>query len=165
MKIIELTLSLSSKDILSFFDLQKKIQITNVIIDKHIIILGTYKITGIHVSFESTLKIAKVTSNTIYVNISTFKLLKVNLMNPLSKKALNYVINAFSDIYGISFEGENFKLNVLKIVNKYYKSQEIIDLNTALINDVVVNKDEIQLTFNNIDINIDEYKKVSSLKS
>ncbi len=165
MKIIELTLSLSSEDILSFFDLQKKIQITNVIIDKHITILGKYKITGIHVSFESTLKITKVTSNTIYVNISTFKLLKVNLMNPLSKKALNYVINAFSDIHGISFEGENFKLNVPKIINKYYKSQEIMDLNTVIINEAVTNKNEIQLSFSNIAINIDEYKKASSLKS
>ena len=69
----------------------------------------------------------------------------MNIVNPISKKVFNYVINAFTDIEGVTFEENDFKLEVTTLINKYYKEQKFIDLNKVQVIDVsIVDKDGIQ---------------------
>jgi hypothetical protein len=71
----------------------------------------------------------------------------------------NYVINAFSNIEGVSFENNYFKLEVYKLIDRYYKEHNLIDLNNMEILDIVIENKEIELTFGGIDIDTKVIRK------
>ena len=118
--------------------LQDKINISDIFINDYLRLIGNVQVFGMNINIETELSFSKVEHNNIYLNIKSFKLLKMNIVNPISKKIFNYVINAFTDIEGVTFEGNDFKLEVATLVNKYYKEQKFIDLNRVQVIDVSI---------------------------
>ena len=114
---------------------------------------------GMNINIETELSFSKVEHNNIYLNIKSFKVLKMNILNPISKKVFNYVINAFTDIEGITFEENDFKLEVTTLVNKYYKEQKFIDLNSVQVTDVSIVDKEVEVEFGGIDIDTEVIKR------
>ena len=118
---------ITKSDIRNFLKLQDKINISDIFINDDLRLLGSVNILGMNINIETELSFSKVERNNIYINIKSFKVLKMNIINPISKKVFNYVINAFTDIEGVTFEENDFKLEVTTLINKYYKEQKFID--------------------------------------
>ena len=121
--------------------------------------LGSVNILGMNVNIEAELSFSKVECNNIYINIKSFKVLKMNIVNPISKKVFNYVINAFTDIEGVTFEENDFKLEVTTLINKYYKEQKFIDLNKVQVIDVSIVDKEVEVYFGGIDIDTEVIRR------
>ena len=83
----------------------------------------------------------------------------MNIVNPISKKVFNYVINAFTDIEGVTFEENDFKLEVTTLINKYYKEQKFIDLNKVQVIDVSIVDKEVEVYFGGIDIDTEVIRR------
>ena len=65
----------------------------------------------------------------------------------------------FTDLEGISFEGNDFKLEVDKLINRYYKEQGLIDLNKMQVTEVSIINKEIEIVFGGIDIDTEVIRK------
>ena len=139
--------------------LQDKINISDIFINDDLRLLGSVNILGMNVNIEAELSFSKVECNNIYINIKSFKVLKMNIVNPISKKVFNYVINAFTDIEGVTFEENDFKLEVTTLINKYYKEQKFIDLNKVQVIDVSIVDKEVEVYFGGIDIDTEVIRR------
>ena len=159
MKLKKMIVCITKGDIRTFLKLQNKINISDIFINDDLRLIGTVQVFGMNINIEAELNFSKVENNNIYVNIKSFKLLKMNIVNPISKKVFNYVINAFTDIEGVTFEGNDFKLEVATLVNKYYKEQRFIDLNRVQVIDVSIVDKEVEVAFGGIDIDTEVIRK------
>lgn len=159
MKLKKMIVCITKGDIRNFLKLQNKINISDIFINDDLRLIGTVQVFGMNINIEAELNFSKVENNNIYVNIKSFKLLKMNIVNPISKKVFNYVINAFTDIEGVTFEGNDFKLEVATLVNKYYKEQRFIDLNRVQVIDVSIVDKEVEVAFGGIDIDTEVIRK------
>ena len=159
MKLKKMIVCITKSDIRNFLKLQNKINISDIFINDDLRLLGSVNILGMNVNIEAELSFSKVECNNIYINIKSFKVLKMNILNPISKKVFNYVINAFTDIEGITFEENDFKLEVTTLVNKYYKEQKFIDLNSVQVTDVSIVDKEVEVEFGGIDIDTEVIKR------
>ena len=159
MKLKKMIVCITKSDIRNFLKLQNKINISDIFINDDLRLLGSVNILGMNVNIEAELSFSKVECNNIYINIKSFKVLKMNIVNPISKKVFNYVINAFTDIEGITFEENDFKLEVTTLVNKYYKEQKFIDLNSVQVTDVSIVDKEVEVEFGGIDIDTEVIKR------
>ena len=159
MKLKKMIVGVTKTDIKNFLKLQNKINISDIFINDDLRLIGTVQVFGMNINIEAELNFSKVENNNIYVNIKSFKLLKMNIVNPISKKVFNYVINAFTDIEGVTFEGNDFKLEVATLVNKYYKEQRFIDLNRVQVIDVSIVDKEVEVAFGGIDIDTEVIRK------
>ena len=63
-----------------------KINISDIFINDDLRLLGSVNILGMNVNIEAELSFSKVECNNIYINIKSFKVLKMNIVNPISKK-------------------------------------------------------------------------------
>ncbi len=159
MKLKKMVVCITKKDIRNFLKLQDKINISDIFINDYLRLIGNVQVFGMNINIETELSFSKVEYNNIYLNIKSFKLLKMNIVNPISKKIFNYVINAFTDIEGVTFEGNDFKLEVATLVNKYYKEQKFIDLNRVQVIDVSIVDKEVEVEFGGIDIDTEIIRK------
>lgn len=159
MKLKKIVVCITKKDIRNFLKLQDKINISDIFINDYLRLIGNVQVFGMNINIETELSFSKVEHNNIYLNIKSFKLLKMNIVNPISKKIFNYVINAFTDIEGVTFEGNDFKLEVATLVNKYYKEQKFIDLNMVQVIDVSILDKEVEIEFGGIDIDTEIIRK------
>ena len=159
MKLKKMIVCITKNDIRNFLKLQDKINISDIFINDDLRLIGSVQILGMNVNIEAELSFSKVECNNIYVNIKSFKILKMNIVNPISKKVFNYVINAFTDIEGVTFEGNDFKLEVTTLVNKYYKEQKFIDLNKVQVIDVAIVDKEVEVSFGGIDIDTEVIRR------
>ena len=159
MKLKKMIVCITKSDIRNFLKLQNKINISDIFINDDLRLLGSVNILGMNVNIEAELSFSKVECNNIYINIKSFKVLKMNIVNPISKKVFNYVINAFTDIEGVTFEENDFKLEVTTLVNKYYKEQKFIDLNSVQVTDVSIVDKEVEVEFGGIDIDTEVIKR------
>ena len=159
MKLKKMIICITKKDIRNFLKLQDKINISDIFINDYLRLIGTVQVFGMNINIETELSFSKVEHNNIYLNIKSFKVLKMNILNPISKKVFNYVINAFTDIEGITFEENDFKLEVTTLVNKYYKEQKFIDLNSVQVTDVSIVDKEVEVEFGGIDIDTEVIKR------
>ena len=159
MKLKKMIVCITKNDIRNFLKLQDKINISDIFINDDLRLIGSVQILGMNVNIEAELSFSKVEFNNIYVNIKSFKILKMNIVNPISKKVFNYVINAFTDIEGVTFEGNDFKLEVTTLVNKYYKEQKFIDLNKVQVIDVAIVDKEVEVSFGGIDIDTEVIRR------
>ena len=159
MKLKKMIVCITKNDIRNFLKLQDKINISDIFINDDLRLIGSVQILGMNVNIETELSFSKVECNNIYVNIKSFKILKMNIVNPISKKIFNYVINAFTDIEGVTFEGNDFKLEVTTLVNKYYKEQKFIDLNKVQVIDVAIVDKEVEVSFGGIDIDTEVIRR------
>ena len=159
MKLKKMIVCITKSDIRNFLKLQNKINISDIFINDDLRLLGSVNILGMNVNIEAELSFSKVECNNIYINIKSFKVLKMNILNPISKKVFNYVINAFTDIEGITFEENDFKLEVTTLVNKYYKEQKFIDLNSVQVTDVSIVDKEVEVYFGGIDIDTEVIRR------
>ncbi|MDU5262131.1 MAG: hypothetical protein E6176_06840 [Clostridium celatum] len=129
MKLKKMVVCITKKDIRNFLKLQDKINISDIFINDYLRLIGNVQVFG------------------------------MNIVNPISKKIFNYVINAFTDIEGVTFEGNDFKLEVATLVNKYYKEQKFIDLNRVQVIDVSILDKEVEIEFGGIDIDTEIIRK------
>lgn len=159
MKLKKMIVCITKSDIRNFFKLQNKINISDIFINDDLRLLGSVNILGMNVNIEAELSFSKVEYNNIYINIKSFKVLKMNIVNPISKKIFNYVINAFTDIEGVTFEENDFKLEVTTLINKYYKEQKFIDLNKVQVIDVSIVDKEVEVYFGGIDIDTEVIRR------
>ena len=159
MRLKKMVVCITKKDIRNFLKLQDKINISDIFINDYLRLIGTVQVFGMNINIETELSFSKVEHNNIYLNIKSFKVLKMNILNPISKKVFNYVINAFTDIEGITFEENDFKLEVTTLVNKYYKEQKFIDLNSVQVTDVSIVDKEVEVEFGGIDIDTEVIKR------
>ena len=159
MKLKKMIVCITKSDIRNFLKLQNKINISDIFINDDLRLLGSVNILGMNVNIEAELSFSKVECNNIYINIKSFKVLKMNIVNPISKKVFNYVINAFTDIEGVTFEENDFKLEVTTLINKYYKEQKFIDLNSVQVTDVSIVDKEVEVEFGGIDIDTEVIKR------
>ena len=159
MKLKKMIVCITKSDIRNFLKLQNKINISDIFINDDLRLLGSVNILGMNVNIEAELSFSKVECNNIYINIKSFKVLKMNILNPISKKVFNYVINAFTDIEGITFEENDFKLEVTTLINKYYKEQKFIDLNKVQVIDVSIVDKEVEVYFGGIDIDTEVIRR------
>ena len=159
MKLKKMVVCITKKDIRNFLKLQDKLNISDIFINDYLRLIGNVQVFGMNINIETELSFSKVEHNNIYLNIKSFKLLKMNIVNPISKKIFNYVINAFTDIEGVTFEGNDFKLEVATLVNKYYKEQKFIDLNRVQVIDVSIVDKEVEVEFGGIDIDTEVIRK------
>ena len=159
MKLKKMIVCITKSDIRNFLNLQNKINISDIFINDYLRLIGTVQVFGMNINIETELSFSKVEHNNIYLNIKSFKVLKMNILNPISKKVFNYVINAFTDIEGITFEENDFKLEVTTLVNKYYKEQKFIDLNSVQVTDVSIVDKEVEVEFGGIDIDTEVIKR------
>lgn len=159
MKLKKMIVCITKSDIRNFLKLQNKINISDIFINDDLRLLGSVNILGMNVNIEAELSFSKVECNNIYINIKSFKVLKMNIVNPISKKVFNYVINAFTDIEGITFEENDFKLEVTTLINKYYKEQKFIDLNKVQVIDVSIVDKEVEVYFGGIDIDTEVIRR------
>lgn len=159
MKLKKMIICITKKDIRNFLKLQDKINISDIFINDDLRLLGSVNILGMNVNIEAELSFSKVECNNIYINIKSFKVLKMNIVNPISKKVFNYVINAFTDIEGVTFEENDFKLEVTTLINKYYKEQKFIDLNKVQVIDVSIVDKEVEVYFGGIDIDTEVIRR------
>lgn len=159
MKLKKVLIGITKSDIRNFLKLQDKINITDIFINEDLRLIGYFEFLGMNINTEVELAFSKIEENNIYINIKSFKILKMNILNSISKKVFNYVINAFSNIEGVSFENNYFKLEVYKLIDRYYKEHNLIDLNNMEILDIVIENKEIELTFGGIDIDTKVIRK------
>ena len=159
MKLKKMIVCITKSDIRNFLNLQNKINISDIFINDDLRLLGSVNILGMNVNIEAELSFSKVECNNIYINIKSFKVLKMNIVNPISKKVFNYVINAFTDIEGVTFEENDFKLEVTTLINKYYKEQKFIDLNKVQVIDVSIVDKEVEVYFGGIDIDTEVIRR------
>lgn len=159
MKLKKMIVCITKSDIRNFLKLQNKINISDIFINDDLRLLGSVNILGMNVNIEAELSFSKVEYNNIYINIKSFKVLKMNIVNPISKKIFNYVINAFTDIEGVTFEENDFKLEVTTLINKYYKEQKFIDLNKVQVIDVSIVDKEVEVYFGGIDIDTEVIRR------
>ena len=159
MKLKKMIVCITKSDIRNFLKLQNKINISDIFINDDLRLLGSVNILGLNVNIEAELSFSKVECNNIYINIKSFKVLKMNIVNPISKKVFNYVINAFTDIEGVTFEENDFKLEVTTLINKYYKEQKFIDLNKVQVIDVSIVDKEVEVYFGGIDIDTEVIRR------
>ena len=159
MRLKKMVVCITKKDIRNFLKLQDKINISDIFINDYLRLIGTVQVFGMNINIETELSFSKVEHNNIYLNIKSFKVLKMNILNPISKKVFNYVINAFTDIEGITFEENDFKLEVTTLVNKYYKEQKFIDLNSVQVTDVSIVDKKVEVEFGGIDIDTEVIKR------
>ena len=159
MKLKKIIVCITKSDIRNFLKLQNKINISDIFINDDLRLLGSVNILGMNVNIEAELSFSKVECNNIYINIKSFKVLKMNIVNPISKKVFNYVINAFTDIEGVTFEENDFKLEVTTLINKYYKEQKFIDLNKVQVIDVSIVDKEVEVYFGGIDIDTEVIRR------
>ena len=159
MKLKKMIVCITKSDIRNFLKLQNKINISDIFINDDLRLLGSVNILGMNVNIEAELSFSKVECNNIYINIKSFKVLKMNIVNPISKKVFNYVINAFTDIEGVTFEENDFKLEVTTLINKYYKEQKFIDLNKVQVIDVSIVDKAVEVYFGGIDIDTEVIRR------
>ncbi|MBP3915732.1 hypothetical protein [Clostridium sp.] len=159
MRLKKMVVCITKKDIRNFLKLQDKINISDIFINDYLRLIGTVQVFGMNINIETELSFSKVEHNNIYLNIKSFKVLKMNILNPISKKVFNYVINAFTDIEGVTFEENDFKLEVTTLINKYYKEQKFIDLNKVQVIDVSIVDKEVEVYFGGIDIDTEVIRR------
>ena len=159
MRLKKMVVCITKKDIRNFLKLQDKINISDIFINDYLRLIGTVQVFGMNINIETELSFSKVEHNNIYLNIKSFKVLKMNIFNPISKKVFNHVINAFTDIEGVTFEENDFKLEVTTLINKYYKEQKFIDLNKVQVIDVSIVDKEVEVYFGGIDIDTEVIRR------
>ena len=159
MRLKKMVVCITKKDIRNFLKLQDKINISDIFINDYLRLIGTVQVFGMNINIETELSFSKVEHNNIYLNIKSVKVLKMNILNPISKKVFNYVINAFTDIEGVTFEENDFKLEVTTLINKYYKEQKFIDLNKVQVIDVSIVDKEVEVYFGGIDIDTEVIRR------
>lgn len=152
MKIKNINLELVEEDILKFLELQDKLKIEKVKINDEIVIEGRFNFKGFNLKFQLELAIINVKDNIVFINLINLKLLNINIINAISKKAINYIINSFTSIEGIYFKEELLRISVRDIISKFYKDELPISLNNLTLEKVKTFNDKIELELKDIDV-------------
>lgn len=154
-------MSVTKDDIFNLLRLQDKIEIIDIIINEGIEVFGEYEFFNMKIKFQLKGEFSKIEDNNIYVIINNFKILKIDILNSISKKVFNYVLKAFTDIEGIEFEGNYLKVSISKLIGKYYSTETIINLNRVEVKDIKIINGEIEVTFGGIEIDTTKFEKES----
>lgn len=161
MKLKKIVMSVTKDDIFNLLRLQDKIEIIDIIINEGIEVFGEYEFFNMKIKFQLKGEFSKIEDNNIYVIINNFKILKIDILNSISKKVFNYVLKAFTDIEGIEFEGNYLKVSISKLIGKYYSTETIINLNRVEVKDIEIINGEIEVTFGGIEIDTTKFEKES----
>lgn len=156
MNIRNITVGLSGQDIINFLKLQDIVDVNEVEISEFITLRGSYKIMNINLKFQLDLSFSRVEGNVVYVDITHLRFLKLNFANSIVKKAANYIINSFAKIEGIKLEGQEFALEVQKLVSQFYKEDTFVALSKLEVKDIKIIEGEIDVALKGIGIDTEE---------
>lgn len=159
MRLKNIVMVVTKDDILSFLKLQNKVKVTDITISECIELLGEFEFLNMKIKFNAKAEFSRVEDNNVYIIISNFKILKMNILNSVSKKAFNYALKAFTDISGVEFEGSDLKISIDKLVDRYCENQEVINLNTVQATDFKIVGGEIEVIFGGIEIKTNSLQK------
>ena len=159
MNIKSLRVQVSSDDIKNFLFLQNKVDVKEIIINDTLNIVGEVECLTKKITIESVLSILKVEDNNVYIEVKKVNVFNRNIIGLIFKKVFNYFVQGFTDIKGISFEDDCFKLDANKIIEKYYTEQNIINLKEFEIVNIEICDGHIEITLEGISINTNIIKK------
>lgn len=159
MKLKNLVLNLSKEDILNLIDLQDKVIIKKIELGNVIKISGIYKLVGLNIDFDASMKISSFKNNIIYIDINSFQISKKSSSNPLVKGSIALLTKSINDIEGMSLKDKVLKIDIEKIIQVYCTDTYGVKLEKLDISTLNTSNGCFEFGINVLDINLSKLKK------
>ncbi len=148
MKLKNLVLNLSKEDILNLIDLQDKAIIKKIELGNVIKISGIYKLVGLNIDFDASMKISSFKNNIIYIDI-----------NPLVKGSIALLTKSINDIEGMSLKDKVLTIDIEKMIQVYCTDTYGVKLEKLDISTLNTSNGCFEFGINVLDINLSKLKK------
>lgn len=159
MKLKNLVLNLSKEDILNLIDLQDKAIIKKIELGNVIKISGIYKLVGLNIDFDASMKISSFKNNIIYIDINSFQISKKSSSNPLVKGSIALLTKSINDIEGMSLKDKVLTIDIEKIIQVYCTDTYGVKLEKLDISTLNTSNGCFEFGINVLDINLSKLKK------
>ncbi|WP_300958542.1 hypothetical protein [uncultured Clostridium sp.] len=159
MKLKNLVLNLSKEDILNLIDLQDKAIIKKIELGNVIKISGIYKLVGLNIDFDASMKISSFKNNIIYIDINSFQISKKSSSNPLVKGSIALLTKSINDIEGMSLKDKVLTIDIEKMIQVYCTDTYGVKLEKLDISTLNTSNGCFEFGINVLDINLSKLKK------
>lgn len=159
MKLKNLVLNLSKEDILNLIDLQDKAIIKKIELGNVIKISGIYKLVGLNIDFDVSMKISSFKNNIIYIDINSFQISKKSFSNPLVKGSIALLTKSINDIEGMSLKDKVLTIDIEKMIQVYCTDTYGVKLEKLDISTLNTSNGCFEFGINVLDINLSKLKK------
>ncbi|WP_297991623.1 hypothetical protein [uncultured Clostridium sp.] len=159
MKLKNLVLNLSKEDILNLIDLQDKAIIKKIELGNVIKISGIYKLVGLNIDFDTSMKISSFKNNIIYIDINSFQISKKSSSNPLVKGSIALLTKSINDIEGMSLKDKVLTIDIEKMIQVYCTDTYGVKLEKLDISTLNTSNGCFEFGINVLDINLSKLKK------
>ncbi|WP_299994691.1 hypothetical protein [uncultured Clostridium sp.] len=159
MKLKNLVLNLSKEDILNLIDLQDKAIIKKIELGNVIKISGIYKLVGLNIDFDASMKISSFKNNIIYIDINNFQISKKSSSNPLVKGSIALLTKSINDIEGMSLKDKVLTIDIEKMIQVYCTDTYGVKLEKLDISTLNTSNGCFEFGINVLDINLSKLKK------
>ncbi|WP_300887427.1 hypothetical protein [uncultured Clostridium sp.] len=152
-------LNLSKEDILNLIDLQDKAIIKKIELGNVIKISGIYKLVGLNIDFDASMKISSFKNNIIYIDINSFQISKKSSSNPLVKGSIALLTKSINDIEGMSLKDKVLTIDIEKMIQVYCTDTYGVKLEKLDISTLNTSNGCFEFGINVLDINLSKLKK------
>lgn len=159
MKLKNLVLNLSKEDILNLIDLKDKAIIKKIELGNVIKISGIYKLVGLNIDFDASMKISSFKNNIIYIDINSFQISKKSSSNPLVKGSIALLTKSINDIEGMSLKDKVLTIDIEKMIQVYCTDTYGVKLEKLDISTLNTSNGCFEFGINVLDINLSKLKK------
>ena len=159
MKLKNLVLNLSKEDILNLIDLKDKAIIKKIDLGNVIKISGIYKLVGLNIDFDASMKISSFKNNIIYIDINSFQISKKSSSNPLVKGSIALLTKSINDIEGMSLKDKVLTIDIEKMIQVYCTDTYGVKLEKLDISTLNTSNGCFEFGINVLDINLSKLKK------
>lgn len=159
MKLKNLILNLSTEDILNLINLQDKAIIKKIELGNVIDISGVYKVVGLNIDFDASMKISSFKNNIIYIDINNFQISKKSSSNPLVKGSIALLTKSINDIEGMILKDKVLTIDIEKIIKVYCTDTYGVKLEKLDISTLKTSNGCFEFGINVLDINLSKLKK------
>lgn len=159
MKLKNLVLNLSKEDILNLIALQDKAIIKKIELENVIKISGIYKLVGLNIDFDASMKISSFKNNIIYIDINSFQISKKSSSNPLVKGSIALLTKSINDIEGMSLKDKVLTIDIEKMIQVYCTDTYGVKLEKLDISTLNTSNECFEFGINVLDINLSKLKK------
>ena len=159
MKLKNLVLNLSKEDILNLIDLQDKAIIKKIELGNVIKISGIYKLVGLNIDFDASMKISSFKNNIIYIDINSFQISKKSSSNPLVKGSIALLTKSINDIEGMSLKDKVLTIDIEKMIQVYCTDTYGVKSEKLDISTLNTSNGCFEFGINVLDINLSKLKK------
>ena len=159
MKLKNLVLNLSKEDILNLIDLQDKAIIKKIELGNVIKISGIYKLVGLNIDFDTSMKISSFKNNIINIDINSFQISKKSSSNPLVKGSIALLTKSINDIEGMSLKDKVLTIDIEKMIQVYCTDTYGVKLEKLDISTLNTSNGCFEFGINVLDINLSKLKK------